>query len=799
VALASCFLAGLSSGSTAEIDRLSDHETATAQASTIVAVVNTDTGVNLDGVRTNYSAAIIDTLDDDFVLVSPAMADSGLENGTYGATITFSADVSAKVLSFNAKRPEKVHIEYTINPNLSDQDYLDLYMKIVNLEMSINTTLAGTYVSSIFAEVHAAQDHIDQVLNNDQSDLAALENVTLADFTASTDWDAIPEVQLQPTQADTSSFYASVDGFAQTVSTLYVDSYTAASTTYADMRTGLYGLIDELPTQEASWLNDVTNWSDDTLDYGGELAAYDATIRADQRLLDAWYADLATWHSDITTYQTNVAAWYQHLQTWFGQAQTWHTSYQDYLTTARSHTNQVATYQTSLTGAVTPVQAGLDGWRTELETYSNTLSGAHTTLTEAHTQYTTQLGQVTTYNTDLQTWHSGLTDYHTNLTGWVTELQTQQTQLQTTIEDINQLRTSIAALPPMPNAADFDGDTAGYDAAMQTWRDALTTFATTIPTIDEPPAVPAAPDAPTDFTGTAPPQLDPVSWTDPETPLPYAGPSLPDLALTFPEPDATLPTIDDLATPTPNPTPTTPTAIDPITITPAVAPQAPVIDPPPLPEDSRASIDSLRSQLDSFDINAYLDDDTKSEVAGLLADYQTDLTLLRDDLSAQFDSNVMQLLNAQSVYATYLSTLRSQALATETTEQDKLQTALQAYTQTKTDNSTDNQQRLGMFADLMPETRTVTGVNQTLVDFTVTPIQFTAPDQKPDTKPVTTQPYTQTYQTYLWIAIGILAILLAATAASYICTIHKHRRTTPTKKHAPLAETNPTEYDTNNE
>ena len=44
---------------------------------TTIAVVNADMGVEIDGERQNYSGAIIEALDTEFTLVSPAMADSG--------------------------------------------------------------------------------------------------------------------------------------------------------------------------------------------------------------------------------------------------------------------------------------------------------------------------------------------------------------------------------------------------------------------------------------------------------------------------------------------------------------------------------------------------------------------------------------------------------------------------------------------------------------------------------------------------------------------------------------------------
>ena len=96
----------------------------------------------------NYSAAIINALGEGFVLVSPAMAQTGFENGTYGAIITFPSDVSANILSFNAYQPERVRLEFQINPDLPEREFIEVYMAITELQMAINSTLASTYVSS---------------------------------------------------------------------------------------------------------------------------------------------------------------------------------------------------------------------------------------------------------------------------------------------------------------------------------------------------------------------------------------------------------------------------------------------------------------------------------------------------------------------------------------------------------------------------------------------------------------------------------------------------------------------------
>ena len=143
---------------------------------TKIAVVNSDMGIEIDGERQNYSAAIINALEDEFTLVSPAMAESGYENGAYSAVITFPSDVSAKILSFNSQQPEKVQLEFKVNPNLNECDYIDTYLRIMNLQVSINARSGMS--SGQMARRNQAADALEiRALQNLGHGLQALQDI----------------------------------------------------------------------------------------------------------------------------------------------------------------------------------------------------------------------------------------------------------------------------------------------------------------------------------------------------------------------------------------------------------------------------------------------------------------------------------------------------------------------------------------------------------------------------------------------------------------------------------------------
>ena len=95
--LALAFIMGLNQGATnqyqlqtAHLQQLQPHHTTT------IAVVNSDSGIHINGNLYNYSAAIIDTLGYQFTQVSPAMAQAGFAAGTFAGVVTFPSNHSVQ-------------------------------------------------------------------------------------------------------------------------------------------------------------------------------------------------------------------------------------------------------------------------------------------------------------------------------------------------------------------------------------------------------------------------------------------------------------------------------------------------------------------------------------------------------------------------------------------------------------------------------------------------------------------------------------------------------------------------------
>ena len=314
--MAVAFISGQFLGANAQAEHQEARVETRAIMQTTIAVINADTGSIVDGERQNFSAAIIDTLSDDFALVSPAMAYTGLSLGLYGAVITFPSHVSERVLSFNTHSPEQVRLEFQINPNLPEQDFIETYTKIMDLQMAINTTIAYTYVSSIFDQFHAAQDQVEAIFQNDMAHLEALGDVSMERFTASLQLDRLPVIPLNPNAPVTSHFMISVTDFAEQVADMYSNSFDTAVEDYLYMRSGLIAMTEHFPEQEREWMQALETWSDIFTQYGTDLQAYSDIVRRHQMDLEDWHMRASFWNEDLMWYQENLDEWFDDISDW---------------------------------------------------------------------------------------------------------------------------------------------------------------------------------------------------------------------------------------------------------------------------------------------------------------------------------------------------------------------------------------------------------------------------------------------------------------------------------------------------
>ncbi|MCL2365055.1 MAG: hypothetical protein FWC71_10385 [Defluviitaleaceae bacterium] len=383
VLIVAAFFAGQYIGASGEFARNRALEAEREVVQTTIAVVNADTGIANNGTNQNFSAAIIDTLGDEFVLVSPSMAQMGFLTGLYGAVITFPSHVSQRILSFNANNPEQVRLEFQINPMLTEQDFIYVHSRILNLQLAINTSLAYTYVSSIFEQFHDAQDQINRVFLNDQAHLSALQRVHMETFSPLLQLGALPHVPLVPNPPETAHIFADMVHFVDTVSNLFMSSHMNATHDYMDMRETLISMTMNFSNQEDEWMAQLRDWSELFTAFGDELWEYSFYIRDRQFDLMSWSNRAYLWDDSLAFFQEGLLAWYVMVLDW---------------------SEGLDTHQGSM-----------DDWRNVIETQIGQIVDYHQIITVWMQNALVWLDEIEAHNEDMHDWHIITAIFHDDL------------------------------------------------------------------------------------------------------------------------------------------------------------------------------------------------------------------------------------------------------------------------------------------------------------------------------------------------------------------------------------------------
>jgi len=420
--IATAAIFGLRFGAQFETDRQTDMQNTGRHLNTTIAVVNGDAGIMVNGGWYNYSAAIINTLGDDFVLVSPAMAQTGFASGAYAAVVTFPSNVSARILSFNAMGPERVELEFQINQNLSEREYLETFIAITELQLAINTTLASTYVSSILHQFHYAQDHVAGIFQNNLADLLALEIITLGDFTANLELDDVPFVPIQPRELDTPFYMTQVRAFAEEVAGWYLHSYAMASNQFLWMRDGLIRLTDNFPVQEENWVHMMMAWTRYSEFYGELLDIFFEDVSLHEDELRDWHLETMAWHEALERYQTQVLGWHDISDEWWWDAGEWHFDYMVFLRSLQEYAYELDRHHTALDESLQPVMDDLEEWRRTLHDYELLMRMQYENLQRMILEYTDKATLTTWFLGELIIWYFEMGQHHGTLGRWYGEL-----------------------------------------------------------------------------------------------------------------------------------------------------------------------------------------------------------------------------------------------------------------------------------------------------------------------------------------------------------------------------------------
>ena len=168
----------------------------------LIAVVNADEGVYIDGKKVNYAADFMDFPNTNFASTGLMDARDGVENGRYAAYVILPNNFSQAVTSINTK-PEKASVVYKVADNLRSDVKEDILQDIRNFTTGLSTNISYIYVTSIINEFHGAQDGAETVLKNDEKELKEINDIDsqllISDF-------LFPEVKREKWEVETVNF-----------------------------------------------------------------------------------------------------------------------------------------------------------------------------------------------------------------------------------------------------------------------------------------------------------------------------------------------------------------------------------------------------------------------------------------------------------------------------------------------------------------------------------------------------------------------------------------------------------------
>lgn len=143
-----------------------------------IAIVNMDSGVEVDGDIVNYASQLMDTSSNIYTVKGLTDAKQGVENGTYAAYIVIPDKFSEDIRTFY-DNPKKMNLEYYYNENLDVDSHVKAVENVNLFINELNSNVAYMYVGTILDEYHRVQDYAANLITNDNKELDNLENVNV--------------------------------------------------------------------------------------------------------------------------------------------------------------------------------------------------------------------------------------------------------------------------------------------------------------------------------------------------------------------------------------------------------------------------------------------------------------------------------------------------------------------------------------------------------------------------------------------------------------------------------------------
>lgn len=779
------FVIGIWLGTNIDLKELNSKNSIKEGINRSIAVVNQDLGVSEGNSNVNYSDAFISSLNDGYKVVSYKEAQQGMENGDYSAIVTFPSDMSSNVYSLNSDLLKQAEIDFIVNPSLTENAYLDTYLKVMDLQKDISKTISFLYISSVFDEFHDAQDEVKNIFQNDEDDMTALNAVELHDFRLRVDWSDIPQVEFNPTEINFDEFVATVQGYADSMSKEYTDSYAVAKADYDVFQTAFSDSAERISSEGISWYNQVDQRETKVSEYATSLEQYRESFLGWSSNALLWYDANVSWHNNLSGYRDSLFKWAGNVLDWKGASDAWGIAYQDdmlnYKDSIDEYRNAVDQYSDDVFNHYSETTTT---WAQDYVDYANGTQSFFNNLSLLVNEYNSKLQIDTDYVNSVTLYRTSLTDYQNSLNnakdslthdyyGSLSDYHTQLNKMYFGEEDKNGLTHNINTLyenlllynqkldqykdalaadaghsidEDIENVSigleelitDIDEQKNDVDAYISEHQSSVDNAKTEVDAkfddlkntpIEPPPAAP-------DYSLLS----NEGSFLAVDTSLlqSYQEPNLSSWSDVYGEDKPQSEDYVKLDT-----SHSDEKAVEQIEDFDEVLPQfegqeledfnstEPEKLTDQLPEVPQILLDNCNlivSESKKYVPTDYLNDDTKSKVNEIVGKYADNLTGVDTRLKGNMTSNNGLLTQAYQEYNSYVSTLHSDADIAYNAEVDDLETTLGAFYAVKRGTSEENQELLLDFSEKLPESRINSVTNKDYVNFAIAPLNFSTGD-----------------------------------------------------------------------
>lgn len=421
---------------------------------TQIAVVNLDEGTtNAVGEFVYYSDVFLRMLGTNYCVESANGAVSGMEDNRYSAIITFPSDMSDKVESLNTSDPSQVMVEYTINPRLSQENYISTASFISSFQSAIRSNLSYLYTNSLIEQLHKAQTDIDSFLSNNAAVLDELQNINSLDYIDNLNFSMMPTIALDLSSISPDEYFTQTQQLTSQLSIVYEAAYQAEydriNTEMADLEerisdfkdwnqvlntyvSEIDGANDELQVRIEAYYKALETYSNDVIGYTDENGVFCPGILnlliENKLYLDEYYVQ---YRQDLSQYSTSLGS----------DAEAYRNDLLDYSSILSGYASDIKDYEAVLTSNYNTDETNLKSTADTMQGYCDELNGWFGIICDYQSGF---------FDFEKDIINNVLKDYQENLDDCYDELRTDfenlqhfYTALDKWYDDLNAYRDSI--------------------------------------------------------------------------------------------------------------------------------------------------------------------------------------------------------------------------------------------------------------------------------------------------------------------------------------------------------------------